>query len=60
MIDIHKLADDIATELLTMADGQTGTRLAIMICVPGEEEKELGGRSKGPAVDRILKVLRDA
>lgn len=60
MVDIQVLAEKIATELLTMENGTVGTRLAIMRCVPGEAEKELGGRCKGPIVDTILECLREA
>ena len=60
MIDIHELADEIVTALLTMYDGETGDRLAIMKDAETGNELELGGNVKRSAVNVVVACLRKA
>ena len=63
MLDIHKLADVIATELLTVRHtGDREIECTRMACMSKDSGKEvsLGGRNKQSMVQAIVEVLRDA
>ena len=58
---IDELANEIATDLLTVFDGQKGvecTRMACMLSENGGNEIDMGGRNKDSMINVIREHLR--
>jgi hypothetical protein len=54
----NKLAENIATEILTIWKGPECTRVQLMLEQPDGSERNMGGRNKDCLITTIEEVLR--